>query len=514
MRTIASQDGVAARLKKVEKLNDEVIRRVSLITCCLPFVLCAGPAKRHALGTITGTAQTIRFALGLLRCFRSMRVALHHLVAILLTWDALAFTGILWATCEVEHDVRSDRGNQTGQTDPDDATCEELPLPIIFFLVWFLMVLGCCEVCLACFHCGHLTSYLENRDSRFRLWWDRQGTNTRYALARTLLSILIVFIVCLWRFANHKPDRSYYHKLNPDVASGLALLYASLATLLLSSLLWWVARSAQNLRVAALQLRTELVALGGARDSASADSQLEAKFTTKRKTRSIGKRTKASQQQRRLSRQLSTLQTSGDAGVTGAELVRQESNAPWLQHKRRRSILNAVQGAVQKRGLPAEFAAELGASAWRAYFVNTKKLQYLAEHHPNLLLFPWERMRAMGVVELRHPVSTEYTFFSHQWETAGHPWPDLQQVLEHINQVTTPYLWADWCAPLGCSFPCTVRLPAIHRPFTGTRCHNGAAPALSPTRLPSASFRRRWRASTSSAFARAPRCSYSSALAA
>ena len=176
--------------------------------------------------------------------------------------------------------------------------------------------------------------------------------------------------------------------------------------------------------------------------------------------------------------------------------------------------MNAVQGAVQKRGLPAEFAAELGASAWRAYFVNTKKLRYLAEHHPSLLLFPWERMRAMGIVELRHPVTTEYTFFSH-------PWPDLQQVMEHINQVTTPSYGPTGARRVAVTIPsrrpiaCSpVRYSPVRRSFAGTRFHNGAALALSPTLLPSASSRRRWRVSTSSAFARARRCSYSSAHAA
>ena len=111
--------------------------------------------------------------------------------------------------------------------------------------------------------------------------------------------------------------------------------------------------------------------------------------------------------------------------------------------RRGKLTLEKLKADAVRRGFSKEFAAELGNPHWRAYFVDTVKLQYFAQHFPSLLLFPWERMRAMGILQLRNPTETEYTFFSHQWQTPGHPWPDLLQVTEHIESVRTPFIWCD-----------------------------------------------------------------------
>ena len=142
------------------------------------------------------------------------------------------------------------------------------------------------------------------------------------------------------------------------------------------------------------------------------------------------------------------MQTNASSAITGSGSQSFRQAAPWLRSKSREAILGEIHGAVAERGLSREFAAELTAPAWRAYFVNREKLMFIASRYPSLLLFPWERMRAMGILELRHPVYTEYTFFSHQWQTPGHPWPDLLQLTEQLDSVQTPYIWFDWfCVP-------------------------------------------------------------------
>lgn len=101
-----------------------------------------------------------------------------------------------------------------------------------------------------------------------------------------------------------------------------------------------------------------------------------------------------------------------------------------------------------ERGFSEEFADSLGAKKFMAYFAKTELLQEYARSNPAVLKLPWERLRAMGVVELRRVTKTEYTFLSHQWQHPSHPWPDLLQVTDHIADVETPYVWADWyCVP-------------------------------------------------------------------
>lgn len=106
--------------------------------------------------------------------------------------------------------------------------------------------------------------------------------------------------------------------------------------------------------------------------------------------------------------------------------------------------LDQLQVAAKARGFSDDFAEELANPHWYAYFVDTKLAAYFAANYPELLLLPWERMRAMGVVKLLNPVDTEYTFLSHQWQTPEHPWPDLLQVTEHLKYIRTPWIWADW----------------------------------------------------------------------
>jgi hypothetical protein len=50
----------------------------------------------------------------------------------------------------------------------------------------------------------------------------------------------------------------------------------------------------------------------------------------------------------------------------------------------------------------------------RAYFADVGLLRRFSVEAPELLLLPWELMRAMGVLHSREPARTDYTFFSHQ----------------------------------------------------------------------------------------------------
>ena len=83
-----------------------------------------------------------------------------------------------------------------------------------------------------------------------------------------------------------------------------------------------------------------------------------------------------------------------------------------------------------------------------AFFAETGQLKYFAQNYPELLLLPWEIMKKMGVIRLVNPQSIEYTYLTHQWDTAVHPWSDGSKLVENIGRVSTPYVWVDWlCAP-------------------------------------------------------------------
>ena len=72
----------------------------------------------------------------------------------------------------------------------------------------------------------------------------------------------------------------------------------------------------------------------------------------------------------------------------------------------------------------------------------------LIASHAELMLLPWEYQRAMGIVKPANPMTVKYTFLSHQWETPGHPFPDLKQLTEHLDSITDPLFWCDWyCVP-------------------------------------------------------------------
>ena len=73
------------------------------------------------------------------------------------------------------------------------------------------------------------------------------------------------------------------------------------------------------------------------------------------------------------------------------------------------------------------------------YFYDTDKVKWMLSNYPLLMLFPWEYQRAMGLVKAANPMALEYTFLSHQWETPGHPFPDLIQISEHVDKILTPW---------------------------------------------------------------------------
>ena len=50
-----------------------------------------------------------------------------------------------------------------------------------------------------------------------------------------------------------------------------------------------------------------------------------------------------------------------------------------------------------------------------------------------LLLFPWEMMRKLGVLKSLIPADVAYTFISHQWNDPEHPFSDMRQILDHWN---------------------------------------------------------------------------------
>ena len=70
--------------------------------------------------------------------------------------------------------------------------------------------------------------------------------------------------------------------------------------------------------------------------------------------------------------------------------------------------------AAFRTGFGADFANEIERKEWRAFFADVPMLCYFAENYPELLLLPWERLRAMGLLVYRHPAEVEYTFLSHQ----------------------------------------------------------------------------------------------------
>ena len=107
--------------------------------------------------------------------------------------------------------------------------------------------------------------------------------------------------------------------------------------------------------------------------------------------------------------------------------------------------------AARERGFDEAFVKDLGRPEWRAYFADVAKLRHLAATAPELLLLPWERLRAMGVLVFQHPAQTSYTFLSHQWEHYSHPFPDLLKITEHLDLVTTPFLWLDWYSVPQCA---------------------------------------------------------------
>ena len=105
-------------------------------------------------------------------------------------------------------------------------------------------------------------------------------------------------------------------------------------------------------------------------------------------------------------------------------------------------MLRGILSRAETRGIdPAKIAPT---EVNRAYFANVPMLKYFAKYHPALLLLPWEVMRAMGVVQARDSMRTRYTFFSHQWQTSTHPFPDLLQLTEHLDGITTTWMWLDW----------------------------------------------------------------------
>lgn len=83
-----------------------------------------------------------------------------------------------------------------------------------------------------------------------------------------------------------------------------------------------------------------------------------------------------------------------------------------------------------------------------AYFADVALLKRFLRVAPELLLLPWEYMRAMGALRVLDPRRAVFTFFSHQWQSQPHPFPDLLQISEHLNAIETPYMWCDWyCVP-------------------------------------------------------------------
>ena len=82
------------------------------------------------------------------------------------------------------------------------------------------------------------------------------------------------------------------------------------------------------------------------------------------------------------------------------------------------------------------------------YFMDSKKAKDMLDQFSVMMLLPWEHQRAMGVVAVGNPLAIEYTFFSHQWESPEHPFPDLKQLIEHMPLIVTNHFWCDWyCVP-------------------------------------------------------------------
>ena len=84
------------------------------------------------------------------------------------------------------------------------------------------------------------------------------------------------------------------------------------------------------------------------------------------------------------------------------------------------------------------------------YFCDTDMAKKFISKYSDLMLFPWEYQRAMGIVKLANPMALRYTFLSHQWENSGHPFPDLKQVSEHLQGQPRP-------ATPGSSYPPLVK---------------------------------------------------------
>ena len=83
-----------------------------------------------------------------------------------------------------------------------------------------------------------------------------------------------------------------------------------------------------------------------------------------------------------------------------------------------------------------------------AFFADTARLKRLGALEGRFLLLPFELMRKLGVLIFANPRDVEYTFVSHQWESADHPFPTGLQITEGLACVSTPFMWLDWyCAP-------------------------------------------------------------------
>ena len=122
------------------------------------------------------------------------------------------------------------------------------------------------------------------------------------------------------------------------------------------------------------------------------------------------------------------------AGEAASTVVGERRSSSFSSHE-------AAKARALSQGFSKSFASELGKSSdWRAYFADVGMLRRFACECPELLLLPWERMRAMGVLAWKNPVETDYTFLTHQWEHPTHPFPDLLQITEHIDLICTPYL--------------------------------------------------------------------------
>ena len=87
-----------------------------------------------------------------------------------------------------------------------------------------------------------------------------------------------------------------------------------------------------------------------------------------------------------------------------------------------------------------------------AYFARVTTLRRIAVVAPQLLRLPWRYMRRMGVLELRLPSQTVYTFLTHQWEAREEP--QLRTVAHRPprSDFSRRLGWAFWACLLGGAF--------------------------------------------------------------